>query len=114
MDSMHPFIATPPHCNEQKPESHNPALPAPFGCGRQLPELSAFVAAGCKVVCSTCGPLPPDVCNPTLTANDTSELAILRERLTALTTLANAASVEVRSFFTCFWTELRPLHNTHR
>jgi hypothetical protein len=41
-------------------------------------------------VCSTCGPLPPHVCSPEPSANDTHELDILRGRLGNLTALAAA------------------------
>jgi hypothetical protein len=58
--------------------------------GLYSPWYSPNIESGCKVVCSTCGPLPPGVCDPTVTANETQELNILREHLGNLTSLAMA------------------------
>ena len=58
--------------------------------GEYSPWYSSHVEAGCKPICSTCGPLPAGVCDPTVTANETQELDILRDRLGNLTSLAAA------------------------
>ena len=58
--------------------------------GQYSPWYSPTIQPGCKVICSSCGPRPPDMCDPTITANDTQELDFLRYRLGNLTALAAA------------------------
>ena len=64
---------------------HNASL-----SGEYSPWYSANIQPGCTTVCSTCGPLPPNVCTPEPSANETQELDILRARLGNLTSIASA------------------------
>ena len=58
--------------------------------GQYSPWYSPNFQHGCKVICSSCGPLPPDICDPTITTNETQELDFLSQRLGNLTALAAA------------------------
>lgn len=49
------------------------------------PWYSPQIQPGCTVICTHCGPLPPGICDPRITTNDTIELEFLRGRLENLT-----------------------------